>query len=301
MARLSDIKFSQEGEVAEKQGIATLSREEIIESAPFENQSKRVIFKLVDERRNGRLWFPAMENNVYNPKTKKREKIRLIRGVPSIWESEQNDIPAANDKDYLSKNLISVCFEDNRCMLDKDMENLTIERLKYSNSNINNPNRISGARFEFYEWNPAAQEEAALKQEMLEMEAMQLAMEQSVEKAKKHGLFLNIRNFLVDELGEQRTDKGIKTLYVREAKRNPKRFKETFGSKEVEVNYLIKRAILDAKIDVGGANGDIRWSNGGIICKKPQSRQAAEYLLEFAMLPTDEGKEFVKTLEKISA
>jgi hypothetical protein len=85
---------------------------------------------------------------------------------------------------------------------------------------------------------------------------------------------------------------------LRRAKEIPKRFKDTIDSKEVEISYLIRKALTDAKIDIG-ANGRIRWANGGgDICTLPRGRAAHEYILEFALLPQDESKIFLEHLQK---
>jgi hypothetical protein len=79
------------------------------------------------------------------------------------------------------------------------------------------------------------------------------------------------------------------------AKRNPKQFQDLVNnkSKEVEINYLIRKAIIQAKIDIASKPGRAFWSNGGgLIGVIPTSRQPLEYLTELALTNTEEGRQF---------
>lgn len=294
MANLKTVQFSQEGEAAVVEDIPELTLAQIIGGdQPTTTESERVIFKMRNYKGKGRVWIDPIDDNVFNPTTKKRERICLIRGVETIWSSEQTKL----DKEYVSRNRRSILFEDNRCILSKKKDVAAIEFLRHSKHNMGNKDRPEHSKFEVYEWNPAAQEAEALRKELLEIEVMQMAMEQTIEKVKKHGIFLGIRNFISDELGESRTEKGLRALYVMQAKRNPELFKTTLDSKEVEVHYMVKKAIMDAKIDLGGVTGRIKWAVGGDIGNLPKGRNAIEFLVEFALLPTPDGKQFLEQLE----
>jgi len=293
-ASIKDVNFSQRGEAELKQPFAEQEASQMAVAAAPERVTggKRVIFKLTDTKKNGRLWIDGIDD-VINPTTKEPDRLRLLRGIRTIWQSEQKNI----DPKFVDKNRISLLFENKVCVLDEKRSASIIEFARLSNHFIGNPNRIKGSKHEFFEWNPAAQEREALAKEMLEIEVMQLAMAQPFDKLKKHAAFIGGISFN-DELGEARTEEGIRTLYIREAKRRPEIFKKTLDSKEVEVSYLIKKAIIDSKIDLGGKSGTISWASGGFICKLPMSRVPQEYLTELAMLPNEEGKQFLEHLQK---
>jgi hypothetical protein len=73
------------------------------------------------------------------------------------------------------------------------------------------------------------------------------------------------------------------------------------GSKEVEIAYTVKKALLDNKIDVSVKKGSAYWSNdGGFICKIPSNVKPQAYLVEYAMLPQDESKAFLEQLKKFN-
>lgn len=279
-AGLKDVQLSQAGETVMDSPFKDVAPT----SKPSNLTSGRVILKLVDKNKNGRVWIDGCYEMV-NPKTGLTDMMRLLRGVGKIWMSEQEKLP----KETIDHNRRSLLFENGISTLKpNDVSGIEFARniIAYG----------KGGKHAFYEWNPIAQEREALEREMLENEVVKIAMTEPYEKVRKHAAFMNISFY--DEMGEPRTENGVRTLYIREAKRRPEFFKKTFGSKEVEVSYLVKRAIIDAKIDTGGITGTISWANGGgFIAKIPKGREPKEYLIELAMLPTDEGKQFLDTLQ----
>ena len=280
------------GEKKEEQVIPELTRSQLQEAPAVTSKKKYVIFKLVDNKKKGRVWVDGIDDAV-NPTSGEVERIRLIRGVSSIWMKDQLKLT----DEYVSRNRMSLRFEDRVLRLDSVIDKTAIEFAKHTRHFIENPNMKTGSKHEFFEWDPKRQEELAFQRELLEIEVVQLAVQQTPEKMRKHAAFLGDVSF-VDELGELRTDEGVRVYYVRSAKRNPERFKKTLGSKEVEVSYLVKKAIRDAKIDLGGESGSVSWAKGGAICRVPKGRNAPEYLIEYALLPNDEGKLFLEQLQE---
>ena len=68
----------------------------------------------------------------------------------------------------------------------------------------------------------------------------------------------------------------------------------------MEVQYLVRKGIGEAKIDLGGVSGNVTWANGkGYIAKIPANRKPLEYLTELAMTNSDEGRLFKEQLEQI--
>jgi hypothetical protein len=293
-ATLKDVNFSRSREEKLKQPFEEFEQIHLTDiPETLAPNSGKVILKLVDgNTRNGKLYLDGIDD-VINPETGKKERIRLIRGEDEIWQKKQKDL----DKDYINKNRISLVFIKGVCILEPT-DQAAIKFSELSNCFVGNPKKIAGKKHMFFKWDPAAQEKAAFEKEMFEYEIVQLAMSQPIEKVRKHLVFLGGVS-LNDEYGQPRSDEGIRALYLRRAKEIPKRFKDTIDSKEVEVSYLIRKAITDSKIDTAGSGGRIRWAQGGgDICMLPKGRSAYEYLLEFALLPTDEAKTFLKHLQK---
>lgn len=295
MAKLKDINYALQGEPTVAPVIAEMTRKEIQSTPIVEGTKKReyIIFKLVDNSKKGRVWIDGIDD-VVNPKTGKVERIRLLRGIASIWQSEQEKITES----YASRNRLSLRFEDRVMRLDSVIDSSMLEFARHCRHFIENPNMKTGSKVEFFEWNPKRQEELALKREMLEIEVVQLAVQQTPDKMRKHAQFLGIGSAFVDELGEPRTNEGVMVYYVREARRDPERFKQTLNSKEVEISYLVRRAVLDAKIDLGGESGRVSWAKGGSICVVPRGRNSTEYLIEYALMPNEEGKLFLEQLQE---
>ena len=75
---------------------------------------------------------------------------------------------------------------------------------------------------------------------------------------------------------------------------------EPITIKEVEIAFIVKKALIDNKIDTTTKRGSAYWSNnGGYICKIPSDKKPQNYLVEFAMYPQDESKAFLEQLKKL--
>jgi hypothetical protein len=165
--------------------------------------------------------------------------------------------------------------------------------------NIGSKDRRTGSKYEFIEYDPIKQQEAALQKEYFEIEMVIKAKEMPVDKMKKLANFLGIS--FNDELGQYKGDDGIRRELIIHAKRNPKNFEKYIDSKEVEVAYLVKKAILDAKIDLTAQGGNAIWAGGkGFIAKVPIARKPLEYLTELAMTNSEEGRTFKEQLETMN-
>lgn len=254
-----------------------------------------VIFKLVDTKRKGRVYIDGIDDNILNPKTQRRERIWLISGASSIWSTDL--IEQLKDKDWVGLNRMSLKFEGGVLRVPK-WDERQLEFIRACRHLIDNPSRRGYSKHEFFEYNPAKQQEAALAKEMLEMDMAILASKMEMDKVKKLASFFGIVFF--DDLGQPKTDDGLRRELMLFAKRDPKKFQANIDSKEVEVAYMIRRAIIDAKIDVGGVGGNIMWANGGNIAKMPVSRKPQEFLTELAMQNTNEGKAFLEQLQRVN-
>lgn len=295
MAKLQDVQESMSGEETTQltTGLDAIAQEVAnrTKSEAVSPTDEYVIFKLVDTKKKGRLYIDGIDDDILNPKTGKRERIWLISGTSSIWSTDLAE--QLKDRDFVRNNRRSLQFEGGVLRVPK-WDERTLEFIKNCRHLIDNPTRRSGSKFEFFEYNPAKQQEAALEKELLEMDMAIEASKMDITKARKLANFFGI--VFNDELGQPKTDDGIRRELMLFAKRDPKRFKQNLDSKEVEVSYLIKRAIIDAKIDLGGIGGNASWSNGGFIAKIPAARKATEYLVELALTNSAEGKAFLEQL-----
>lgn len=297
MAKLKDVQFSQVGETQESP--SSLVQMEIAEYATYDNppqtEQKYHIFKLVDTKKKGGTYIPNIDD-IINPETGKEERARLLVGVDSIWIKDQKHL----DPDYVKQNAKSLSFPRGaKCLRIPDWDKTALQFARLCRHNIGSPNRKTGSKFEFFEYDPAKQAREALERESLEIDMAIIARELDEKTMKKYVSFLKIP--MHDELGELKTDDLLRKELMLYAKRNPKQFQDLVNnkSKEVEINYLVKKAILSAKIDVGSQPGRAFWSNGGgLIGIVPSNRQAVDYLTEFALTNTEEGRNFQKQLNE---
>ena len=296
MARLKDIQFSQIGETEQPE--SSIHQDEIARIAVMDNppssETRYHIFKLVDTKKKGGTYIPNIDD-VINPETGKEERMRLLSGVQSIWIKDQKNV----EPDYIKQNAKSLAFPRGaKCLRIPDWDTTSLEFARLCRHNIGNPNRKTGSKFEFFEYDPAKQAREALEKESLEIDMAIIARELDEVTLKKYASFLKIT--MHDELGEMKTIDSLRKELMLYAKRNPVEFRDLVNnkSKEVEINYLIKKAILSAKIDVGSQPGRVFWSNGGgLIGVIPQKRQALDYLTELALTNTEEGRQFQNQLK----
>ena len=150
----------------------------------------------------------------------------------------------------------------------------------------------------FFEWNPQRQAEVERKKRLDRIEAIKFATMASVEDMRKHANYLGIN--ATDDLGFPKSDDAMRNDYELYAESQPNKFMQSAGSKEVEVAFVVKRAILDSKIDLTAKAGSAYWANdGGFICKIPTGVRPQDYLVEYAMLPQEESKQFLNQLKKL--
>ena len=260
-------------------------------------QRQYVVFRLVRKKQR-RLWLDGICDNCYNPKTKETERAYLIRGTKSIWQSDLTDLIKDMDKpnSYISKNRIGLLFEDGICRIPITEKN----QLEFARVNTNNvgKNRNGAGKYSFYEYDAQSEQALRLEKQMHRIKMITKANEMPEDKVKKVAVFMGIP--LVDELGYPKTPDGIRSELMIKADLQPEAFERLVDSKEVEVSWMVRKAILDAKIDLTAQQGTALWAGGkGFIGKVPSNRKAYEYLTELAMTNSDEGRQFLEQLKTI--
>lgn len=294
MAKLSDVQFSLNGEQKNTEALS-LGEQEIVTELRQERGIRYHIFKLLANTRKGGVHVPGIDD-VINPATGKMERIRLLSGVDTIWVKEQKDITP----EYVRNNMRSLSFvRGTKILRIPEWDTTALEFARITRHNVGSPSNKTGSHFEFYEYDPAREQEEMFKREALELEMAILAKEMPAEKMRKHAAFLGLR--LIDDLGLPKTDDGLRREYMVYAKRNPDYFQKTKDSKEIDIMWMIKRGILDSKIEIGREPGKIYWSNGGGLIGVMSKQDTPEkYLLNLALTNTQEGEAFRDQLKKIS-
>jgi hypothetical protein len=300
MAKLSDVQFSLQGEnpaVPQHRQKHEVERPLIVDEIKSTQQqgTQYHIFKLVNNTRKGGVHVPGIDD-VINPATGKMERVRLLTGVDTIWLKEQKDITP----EYARNNQRSLSFvRGTKILRIPDYDHTALEFARLTRHNIGSPSNRTGSHFEFYEYNPAREQEEMLRREEMEIEMAIIAKGMDATKMRKHAAFLGLR--LIDDLGMPKTDDGIRREYIVYAKRYPEYFQKTVESKEVELSWSIKRAILDGKIEVGREPGRVYWANGGglIGSYSTKNESAEKYLLNLATTNSEEGRIFKERLQQI--
>jgi len=295
MARLKDIQQAMAGETAESP--QEIHQREVTEytvnNTPAIVENKYHIFKLVDTKKKGGTYIPNIDD-IINPETGREERARLLVGVESIWVKDQKHL----DQDYIRQNAKSLVFPRGaKCLRIPDWDQAALQFARLCRHNIGNPHRKTGSKFEFYEYDPQKQAKEALERESLEIDMAILARELDEVTMKKYVSFLKIP--IHDELGELKSADLLRKELMLYAKRYAFQFKDLVSnrSKEVEVNYLVKKAVLSAKIDIASKPGRAFWAEGGgLIGVIPNGKQPIDYLTELALTNTEDGRSFQKQL-----
>jgi hypothetical protein len=294
MAKLSDVQFSLRGEQKNTEALS-LGEQELVTELRQQSEGgvKYHIFKLINRTRRGGVHVPGIDD-VINPATGKMERVRLLSGVDTIWVKEQKDITP----EYVRNNLRSLQFvRGTKILRIPEWDTTALEFARITRHNVGSASNKTGSQFEFYEYDPAREQEELFKREALELEMAILAKEMPSDKMRKHAAFLGLR--LIDDLGMPKTDDGLRREYMVYAKRNPDYFQKTKDSREIDIMWLIKRAILDSKIEIGREPGKIYWSNGGGLIGVMSKQDTPEkYLLNLALTNSQDGEAFRDQLQK---
>jgi hypothetical protein len=119
------------------------------------------------------------------------------------------------------------------------------------------------------------------------------------DKMQKIAVFAGVS--MVDELGMPKGEEGMRAELMIKADTQPDLIEKMINSKEVEISWLVKKAIVEAKIDLTAQAGTALWAGGkGFIAKVPSNRKAYEYLTELAMTNSEEGRTFKEQLETMA-
>ncbi len=258
-----------------------------------------VIFKLV-KKSKGRHWLDNCSTEVPNPENNNiPERLWLLSGAKGVWESEVENILKDKNRYDRARRGMDIVFVDGVCRV-RSTDTLRLKFLKLHPKNVGD--RKQGALgSDFYEYSPAKEQAERQQKQLLKIEMVLKAKELSEkdpDKLRKIASYLGVP--FVDELGMAKSPDGIATDVMLRADTDPVTFQKCLDSRDVEVSFLVKRAIIDAKIDLGGQSGNATWANGkGYIAKVPSTRKPYEYLTELALTNSDEGRKFLEQLKTI--
>lgn len=228
-----------------------------------------------------------------------RRNLRYYDGCTSIFQDEQS-----KDKDLITDSIKRTkrraflegkfgCFGDERMLL---------LYLMICSWNAESEFRTRSATEVFRPSN--ADKFANKESERMDAieKALEMAREASEAKVKMHAAYLRIPE--IDyESGNEWSPKELRTLYRKEAARDPKAFIDSYGNKSLETKWLIEKALqsglISNKVNVNKA----AWKGSNtIICDISglKSQEAiADALFEFSK--TEAGEEFLIQLKALNS
>lgn len=260
-----------------------------------EKPAYNVIFKLV-KKKKGRTRLDNCAKGVINPKTQIPERIWYLDGAHSIWDSELNYILSNKDRYDRARRGMDITFVDGILRV-KNTDVLLLEFLRKHPYNVGKKRTGSG-KWDFYEYNPADEQRERHEKQLMQIEMVLKVKDLPFDRVEKLAAFFGIP--FVDEIGMKKSEEGLRTELMLKAQNDPATFQKYIDSKEVEVSYLVKKAILTNKIDLGGESGKASWANGrGFIAKIPASRKAYEFLSDYALTPDEGGRKFLEQLKEM--
>lgn len=296
MARKRDVDFSLRGEAKVQQHPMYIPKagESVLMDDNSTEGPEHIIFRRANTGPRGGVHIPGIGDAI-NPKTGKMERMRLLTGIDTIWVKEQKDI----SPEYIKDNQRSIVFpRGQKFIAIQKWDKTALEFMRLSHHNIHAPERKTGSKWEFYEYNPALQAKAALEKEMYEIEMIGKAQQQQPDFMRKHAAFLGIP--LADEYGYVKEDTALRSEYILYAKRNPKRFEQTLNSKEVEIAHLIKMALSKNFIDVSAVQGSALWSSNQVtICRIPPAVSPFDHLMSIATSNSTQGRDLLDGLKAL--
>lgn len=257
-----------------------------------------VIFKLVKKKR-GRHHLDNFTDPVPNPENNNvPERMCLLSGATDVWETKCENILKDKARYDRARRGMDIIFLDGVCRV-RSTDMLRLKFLRLHPKNVGD-RKVGSIGSDFYEYSPAREQEDRLKKQMMKIQMVLKASEMDCSVTgygRKIASFLGIK--MTDEdLGIAKTPEAIKTELVLRADTDPVTFQKYIDSTEVEVQWLVRRAISDSKIDLGGATGTVTWADGkGFIGKIPSTRKPLEYLTELALTNSDEGRRFKEQLQ----
>lgn len=297
MAKLRDIEYAQKGEQSSENTNADASANIAkAEAASLQTDTKYFIFRLVNSSKKGGTYIPNIDD-VINPNTGRVERIRLLSGIDTIWQKEQKDVSI----DYVRQNSRSLAFPRGAKVLRiPDWDTTALEFARICRHNIKSPNNKQGSKFEFYEYDPAAAAKEMREKEVLELKMAIKAEQLPMDQVRKLCSFVRIA--FHDEIGETKTDDGLRTDLMLYAKKNAAAFQKLIGeqSAEVDLAFIIKKAVISNQIDVATYPGRAFWAgSGSTIGHIPTGVDPIKHLTVLAQTNTDEGRKFADELKTL--
>lgn len=279
----------------EKVGHLTNVQPQFAANIPIQPQVKEtpanVVLKLVETVRMGRVNLDG-EDFVIDPATGNQRKARLLRGVNTIWQDEQ-DTGLKLTLDYVNRNKRSLEFE-NKTYIIQPHDKTAIQFAEVCNSNIDNDNKFGVKPIYFSIWNPLKEAQLAAQKTNNILKALQMASLMPKEKMERHAAYLGVP--LYDEMGNKAIEEMVRNKYALKAYEDPKKFIDSAENPAVDILWAIKSMVANGRIDLGKQAGQAYFHDGGYITSIPDGEDAVKYLEKYALIEDEKSRNFKTTL-----
>lgn len=133
-------------------------------------------------------------------------------------------------------------------------------------------------------------------------EALKLAREATEGKMRMHAAYLEIPE-IDHESGNEWSPRELRTLYRKEAARDPKVFIESYGNKSLETKWLIQKALREGLINNKANPNKLVWKGSGSIIMDISGIKSHEGIADaaFEFSRTEEGEEFLIQLKALNS
>lgn len=309
MAKATRKTLDENGNIVELSGSIpsgdNLGFENTIEQAELpkkKKEPKEYIFQLIEKFYTSTSNYPRppypetylIKNTdvIYDEESGTERNIRYLEGVSTVYEDEQEHLSDSKKRQRPDIKFINgiLRVQSNRTSL--------LKFLLLSNMNDGNSNTIHGTRKIYKVIDFDAQEQTAINNAEIRMDAMKMAMEASVETMIPHAQYLGVR--FKNTYGEDRGDKAIRVDYLDFADKNPDAFLKSYNNPLVKIEYAIRKAIALDLINLHSVKGQAIWGDTKkFIAQIPDRKDPNKHLADFAL--SDSGRDFYSQLKSMTS
>lgn len=247
------------------------------------------------ETNDGDLPYPpyvGIKNPVllYDPITKNPRTARLIEGVRTFWEDEQEKLPQSQkDSPW------AAAFKDGFMFLRTPQDSLKVEWLLMHDEYEGTQIRISQKPPKF---KLASKESQAVDDyDFLEkkQKAFTLAIQAETDPMMAHAKYLGVK--FTDVHGRALSEKAIRVAYIRKAENDPITFIKSYDNPLTKAAFLVSEAITSGKITMSHVNGQAHWEDTkALILILDADKKPIDTLAQYAL--TAKGADFLKRISK---
>jgi hypothetical protein len=289
--------------------------EEAVLKTKFDTK-KKYMFELATENQERELPIMMIRNNkaTLEPHRKFKPYCNVVYTSQIVWKGERRNLryydgctTIFQDEQPKDKDLIADLIKrtKRRAFLEGKLgvfgdERMLLLYLMICSWNAESEFRTRSASEVFRPSN--ADKKANAESEKMDAieKALGLAREATESKMRMHAYYLEIPE--IDyESGNEWSPKELRTLYRKEAARDPKKFIESYGNKSLETKWLIGKALKEGLINNKANPNILAWKGSGHKIMDISGIKSHEGIADaaFELTKQEEGEEFLIQLKAL--